>query len=273
VPDSGLLVQTPEGVKSVHFNINGVEIEIGSTVMLQASAEQEFTVRTLEGAAVITMNELSYPVIAGTEMSIPVDAQMQAVGLPSMPVPFSEADVGGLPIAPLPREIAPAAPLPEAVTLKLQMLVEEGLEPCGTPGLPVCEHALTPDDNRRWATKDAYRPSEKKDKTSQETDIILTAPDVPVTTAPVTVDVSNPPLISNPPPIATPDTTGVSTDPVVVAPVTDSGPVVIEQGPPANVPEDNKEKEEKEKKEKEEKEKKEKEEKEKKEKEEKEKKK
>ena len=87
-PESGVLVQTPEGVKSVHFNINGIDVEIGSTVMLQASAEQQFIVRTLEGAAVVTMNGQSYPVIAGTEMSIPLDIQPPPWACPRRPLHF-----------------------------------------------------------------------------------------------------------------------------------------------------------------------------------------
>ncbi len=155
-PESGVLIQTPHGVKSVSFNINGVDIEVGSTIMLQAQPAGDFTIRTLEGAAVVTMNGRAYPVIAGTEMSLPLDDQLHASGLPSMPVPLSETVIESLPLAPLPRAIPPAAPLSDAAMMKLTLRLDAGLEPCGVPGLPACEHALEPDDERVWATEANY---------------------------------------------------------------------------------------------------------------------
>jgi len=199
VPDSGLLIQTPDGVESVQFNINGVDIEIGSTIMLQASPEQHLVIQTLEGAAVVTMGGQSYPVIAGTEMRIPVDAQSQPMGLPSMPTSFSETAIEDLPIAPLPREIPPPTPLPDAIEMKLQMRLEEGLEPCGIPGLPACEHALKPDTKRKWAKKDGYAQLETPVDISLETDIIPVTSDVqaiPVTGGPAILgDAVHPDLI------------------------------------------------------------------------------
>jgi len=159
-PESGVLIQTPEGVQSVHFRINGVDVEIGSTVMLQAQPEGAFRIRTLEGAAVVTLGGNAYPVIAGTEMSLPMDAQLQPVGLPSLPVPLSDIRLETLPLAPLPQAIPPAAPLSDAVAMKLQMRVKAGLPPCGVPGLPDCEHALTPEEQRTWASEAAYQEPE-----------------------------------------------------------------------------------------------------------------
>jgi hypothetical protein len=251
-PASGLIIQTPHGVQSVQFNINGVDVEIGSTVLLQAKPDQEFVLRTLEGAAVVTIAGQSYPVIAGTEMSIPVDAQMQPSGLPSLPIPISETDLQGLPTAPLPREILPPTSLPEAVTEKLYLRLEEGLEPCNVPGLPACEHSLTPNGKRKWAKKDAYAAAE-------QTNIIATASDAPPMAG--TEDAALPGDIGNPVLTEAPVATDAPTSAVI-----DASTSVTQAAPPSDSPEEKekKEKEEKEKKEKEEKEKKEKEEKEKK---------
>jgi hypothetical protein len=40
-PESGLLVQTPEGVEEVLFNINGVDVSLGSTVLFQTDPTTE----------------------------------------------------------------------------------------------------------------------------------------------------------------------------------------------------------------------------------------
>src|SRR5262249_14818906 len=48
-PDSGLLVQTPEGIETVSFNVNGVDVEIGSTVLFQAQPDDEMIISPVEG--------------------------------------------------------------------------------------------------------------------------------------------------------------------------------------------------------------------------------
>jgi hypothetical protein len=225
-PDSGLLIQTPDGVQSVEFNINGVAVEIGSTVLLQAKPDEEFVIRTLEGAAVVTMGGESYPVIAGTEMTIPVDAQMQPEGLPSLPVPLSERGLGNLPIAPLPQEISPPVPLSDTAAEVMYTQLDEGLAPCDVPGLPACEHALSKDENRKWAKKDKYTKSDKPDKSHSqetETDIIVPAPTevivTPIESAPITEPVTNPVIVETP--VTTTDT---SETPVVETSVPQDGP-------------------------------------------------
>ena len=34
-PESGLLIQTPDGIDEVTFNVNGVDVQVGSTVLFQ----------------------------------------------------------------------------------------------------------------------------------------------------------------------------------------------------------------------------------------------
>lgn len=158
-PDSGVLIQTPQGVESVHFNVNGVDVEIGSTVMLQATPAQQFTIRTLEGAAVVTMAGQAYPVIAGTQMSIPIDAQMNPSGLPSLPVPLSEIDLQTLPITLLPQAIPSITPLTDEGLTGFHIRLQAGLDPCGVQAFPPCEHALRPQPGRIWAMQSHYAAS------------------------------------------------------------------------------------------------------------------
>lgn len=91
-PESGVLIQTPEGVESVNFNVNGVNMEVGSTVMLQAVPGDALTVSTVEGAAVMAMEGQSFPVICGTEFRIPLGEDLLPNGLPEMPIPCSRSD-------------------------------------------------------------------------------------------------------------------------------------------------------------------------------------
>jgi hypothetical protein len=72
-PQSGLVVQTPQGAGSVVFNINGVDVEMGSTVFFQADAEEGMMVSTLEGAAHVSDTLGSQPILAGTWVRIPLD--------------------------------------------------------------------------------------------------------------------------------------------------------------------------------------------------------
>ena len=80
-PDSGLLVQTPDGVEEVTFSVNGVDVGVGSTVLFQADPGNEMTVSTVEGNALMTYEEELYPVVAGTQLRVPVAAKV-----PIMPI-------------------------------------------------------------------------------------------------------------------------------------------------------------------------------------------
>jgi hypothetical protein len=239
-PESGVLIQTPHGVESVSFNINGVDVEVGSTIMLQAQPAGDFTIRTLEGAAVVTMEGSAYPVIAGTQMSLPVDEKLEVTGQPSLPTPLSEQGLESLPTEPLPREIPAPAPLPDAALMKLQMRIEAGLEPCGVPGLPECEHALAPEEQRVWAAEASFAPSPTE---TPQSDIILSTP-----TALDSTDLSIVPTVVSGPgnsavtgntslPVTLPDTGGGAFPPVGngVPPVGNVVPPVVPVVPNPNV--------------------------------------
>lgn len=159
-PESALVIQTPSGVESVSFNVNGVDVEVGSTIVIQAQASKAMTIHTLEGAAVVTLDGTTYPVVAGTELSIPMNDQMQPDGLPTLPVPFCLARMTPMPTDVLQRDVSDAAPMPDAELAKLHLRMKEGLTPCGVPGLSNCEHALNTSVPRTWATAGqfAYEP-------------------------------------------------------------------------------------------------------------------
>jgi hypothetical protein len=141
-PESALMIQTPDGVESVTFNVNGVDIEVGSTIVLQAQAGRAMTINTLEGAAVVTLEGTTYPVVAGTELSIPMNDEMLPDGLPTLPTPFCLARMAPMPIDALTRDVSGAQPMADAELAKLHLRLKEGIAPCGVPGLSNCEHAI-----------------------------------------------------------------------------------------------------------------------------------
>ncbi len=73
-PQSGMLVQTPKGVGEVTFNVNGVDVQMGSTVFFQAQPKNQMTVSTLEGAAYITARDKTEVIVPGTWAGVPLSS-------------------------------------------------------------------------------------------------------------------------------------------------------------------------------------------------------
>ncbi|MBL8116488.1 MAG: SH3 domain-containing protein [Anaerolineae bacterium] len=115
-PDSGILIQTPEGAGEIDLSVNGVNIQLGSTAYLQAQASGEMTISLVEGAARVEADGVTVGVPAGTRVRVPMDANLNASGAPIGPEPYSDADLVSLPVIPLEREVEIAAALsPEAI--------------------------------------------------------------------------------------------------------------------------------------------------------------
>jgi uncharacterized protein YgiM (DUF1202 family) len=110
-PDSGILVQTPEGVTQVEFTVNDVNIVLGSTAYLQAQPGSDMTTSVVEGEATVTSGGATIVVSEGSQVRVPLDANGQAAGAPSQPEPYDGAKMALLPIRILPRTITIAAPI------------------------------------------------------------------------------------------------------------------------------------------------------------------
>ena len=104
-PESGLLIQTPEGVGRVELTINAVEISIGSTAYIQAQPDADMTVNVIEGQADITAQGETQTVNAGNRTKIGLDADGVAQSPPSPPEPYNAQPLQRLPIRNLPRPI------------------------------------------------------------------------------------------------------------------------------------------------------------------------
>jgi hypothetical protein len=103
--ESGVLVQSPFGVGEVSFQVNGVDIALGSTMYLQAVSDQALSASVIEGAARVSAAGRTEIVPAGLQTTIPLDAQGEPAGPPSAVVPYNAASLRRLPLASLERPI------------------------------------------------------------------------------------------------------------------------------------------------------------------------
>jgi hypothetical protein len=141
-PDSGILVQTPEGVEQIQFTVNDVGITLGSTAYLQAQPGGDMTTSVVEGEATVEAGGASVVVPAGRFVSVPLDAQGRAAGAPSQPQPYDGAKMAVLPIRILPRPITIATPISAGSTAGNIILLTAG-EWTWTPGTPSAEGCPT----------------------------------------------------------------------------------------------------------------------------------
>ncbi len=148
-PDNGLLVQTPEGVAEVRLWINDVKIRLvsSSTSFIQADAGSIMTVNMLEGSGMIEAGGVTYPVIAGTQISIPLDDNLMAADAPSMP---ESSQPVNLPLDAMPnvgRPISQHVPFTEQQMNQFRERIANGEQTCGSDPYPACSVDETPDNS------------------------------------------------------------------------------------------------------------------------------
>jgi hypothetical protein len=95
-PSDGLLIQTPEGAGDIAFTINGVNVNVGSTIWFEAQPDGDMTVRTLEGSAEVEVDGIIQIAEAGTFVTVPMDEDLEPEGVPSQPEVFEIDDEGWL---------------------------------------------------------------------------------------------------------------------------------------------------------------------------------
>lgn len=116
-PDSGILIQTPEGGRKIELTVDEVAITLGSSAYLQAQPDGEFTMSVVEGEGTVSAAGVTVTLPAGTRARVPLDANLAAAGAPVGPEPYDEADLAALPLGLLPEAITLAPGLeatPEA---------------------------------------------------------------------------------------------------------------------------------------------------------------
>ncbi len=143
-PESGLLVQTPEGADEIAFNVNGVDVSMGSTVLFQADEEQGMSVSTLEGAAFVAAEDGAQPIAPGSWVRIGLGRDLRATGAPELPQSYQRRTrmLESLPIRLLRRKITVAPPMTQEQIDLAQQRIQDGKLPCGVDGLPECRKFL-----------------------------------------------------------------------------------------------------------------------------------
>lgn len=142
-PESGILVQTPDGVSEVAFNINGVDIAMGSTILFQAEANQEMIISAVEGSAMMELDGGIHTAIAGTELRIPIDEHFRPTGPPPPPEAYREDTMRRVPSERLDRPIQPPPPMSAERVEQAQEMIRNGQPPCGMDGFPACDKLPT----------------------------------------------------------------------------------------------------------------------------------
>lgn len=141
-PDSGMLVQTPKGVGEIVFNVNGVDVIMGSTVFFQASNTNQLTAATIEGSAVLKIGDDIYPVLAGTRFGIEIgEAVVQTFS--DLPQDYSDIveRLNVLPLGLLERQIQIHPPLDDEMLDELHRRIQAQLPLCGQPPFPPCNES------------------------------------------------------------------------------------------------------------------------------------
>lgn len=139
-PDSGVLVQTPEGVGEIAFTVNEVAVEMGSTVLFQAQPGGEMVVTTIEGSAALTLADRVLPVLAGTRLRVPLDDLLRPLDGLFEPESYDLERLQSLPLNLLERAIDIRAPFTVDELQDLRNRFEEGLALCGEGPFPACEN-------------------------------------------------------------------------------------------------------------------------------------
>ncbi len=71
IPQGGLLVQSPHGL-NVNFQINGVDITMGSTVIFEAAPNGKMTISVVEGQITVIVNGKRVVIPAGQSITMPL---------------------------------------------------------------------------------------------------------------------------------------------------------------------------------------------------------
>jgi hypothetical protein len=123
-PRDGILIQTPDGARAVQFQVNGVDIALGSTAAVRAAPGEAMRIALLEGQASFAVPGGGSGVIRAAEVGIfTLDANGMATGEFTVEG-YSGDDVAALPVVLLPRVIRVRTP--EEIAVARAEAVREG---------------------------------------------------------------------------------------------------------------------------------------------------
>lgn len=97
-PNSGMLIQTPEGVASVSLWLDEVVIQMNATAFVQAEAGGNLTIDVLEGAVELEADGEIVTAYAGTRVTVPLNDELGLAGAPPELAPLDTQAVQSLPV-------------------------------------------------------------------------------------------------------------------------------------------------------------------------------
>ncbi|RMF81080.1 MAG: hypothetical protein D6737_06075 [Chloroflexi bacterium] len=97
-PQSGILVQTPEGAGLVNMTVNGVNVALGSTAFMQAQPSQQMTINLINGQGLIGAQGQVASLPGGNSLSVPMTSNLQPGGAPGSIQPLDFNTLQGLPL-------------------------------------------------------------------------------------------------------------------------------------------------------------------------------
>ena len=216
-PNDGLLVQTPEGIAEVRLWINEVKIRLGSTAYIQAEPGNLMTINTLEGAAHVEALGVEQVAVAGTGVTVQLNADSGAAAPPSKPKAYQAQDIENVPTGNLDRQIVPV------VTATFEP--PTAVPPTAT-NTPVTVNTVP---STAEVTVEVTAPlTATMTRTPVPTAPVSTATQIPaatstvVATATSAVPATNTPIPTNPPPTSVPPT--ATPIPPTVTPVPPTAP-------------------------------------------------
>ncbi len=106
VPDSGIIVQTPQGIGEVTFRFNEVDIALGSTAYFQAQPGNALVTNIIEGEATLKAEGVERNIVAGMQAQVPLDDEGIPAGPPSDPIPYDVEPLSTLPLANLDQPVS-----------------------------------------------------------------------------------------------------------------------------------------------------------------------
>ncbi|MBZ0292194.1 MAG: SH3 domain-containing protein [Anaerolineae bacterium] len=113
-PNSGMLIQTPEGDAEVTLLMNEANIQLRATAYVQADPGEDMTVYVLDGEATVEVDGVERTLIPGTSLTVPLDEDGLAAGPPTEPEPYDQTQVQALPVEMLSRPVEVPEPVSQA---------------------------------------------------------------------------------------------------------------------------------------------------------------
>ena len=119
-PNSGILIQTPEGVASVSIWMDEVVIQMDDTAFLQAEAGGNLTVNVISGTAQVEALGETSIALEGMAIEVPLDDDLGAIDVPSDPQAIDLDTIQSIPIDLLDNEVT----IPEPAIIQAGVPIE-----------------------------------------------------------------------------------------------------------------------------------------------------